>query len=112
MNPMFANITWVYGEQRISAQVNHGVSLMSAAQAANVPHVVGECGGCLSCATCHVVIAPAWVERIHALGIAPSDVEDMMLDVVTTPRQTHSRLSCQLTSRPELDGLELIVPIE
>lgn len=112
MNLPFSIIHWTQGDQRFSQEVDHGVNLMSAAQAAQVPGVVGECGGCLSCATCHVVVTDHWVERVIATVGPPGEVEEMMLDIVSTPRQTHSRLSCQLLSSPELDGLELLVPIE
>src|SRR3546814_3503533 len=27
--------------------------------------VRAECGGCCACATCHVYVAPAWVERLQ-----------------------------------------------
>ena len=38
----------------ISAQVSDGTNMMEAAVANNVPNVIGECGGSLACATCHV----------------------------------------------------------
>jgi ferredoxin, 2Fe-2S len=112
MNLPFSTIHWTHADQRVSHEVDHGINLMAAAQAAQVPDVVGECGGCLSCATCHVVVADHWVERVNAVVGPPGEVEDMMLDIVTTPRQANSRLSCQITSCSQLDGLELIVPTE
>lgn len=112
MTLTFSNITWIHGDQRITGEVDHGVNLMSAAQAFDVPDVIGECGGCLSCATCHVVVADAWVARVNEVIGPAKEVEEMMLDIVTTPRQANSRLSCQLISSPPLDGLELIVPQE
>ncbi|MGD8839917.1 MAG: 2Fe-2S iron-sulfur cluster-binding protein, partial [Gammaproteobacteria bacterium] len=44
----------------ISAEVKDGLNLMEGATANNVPHIEGECGGCLSCATCHVFVDPEW----------------------------------------------------
>ena len=105
-------IIWLVGNERIGADITIGHNLMSAAQDHNVPGIQGECGGCLSCATCHVVVHEDWVDRVNALCGAPEDAEDMMLEVVTTPRQPNSRLSCQLEARAELNGLVLVVPQE
>lgn len=90
----------------ITAEVPDGTTLMEAAIAAGVPRILGECGGNLACATCHVHVAPAW---IAATG-SPDDFEDAMLDAVETPRGPGSRLSCQITASPALDGLVLRVP--
>ena len=79
---------------------------MEAAVAANVPRVIGECGGSLSCATCHVYVAPDWAAKTSDVG----EFEDAMLDVAEAERQPTSRLSCQIKMSPELDGLTLIVP--
>ncbi len=102
-----AHITWQLADgRRIEADVNEGDKLMVAATFENVPGIDGDCGGCLSCATCHVVVDEAWVARVGA-----ADKEElMMLDSAPAPRQPHSRLSCQIVSRPELDGLLVHVP--
>lgn len=101
------NVTWKLPDgSEISANVETGQSLMQAAQANNVPHVLGECGGCLSCATCHVIVPEEWQDKVGG----PEDMEDAMLDITAAPRTPHSRLSCQIEARDELDGLVLIVP--
>ena len=79
---------------------------MEAAVANNVPRVVGECGGSLSCATCHVVVDGAWAARTGTVG----EFEDAMLDVAEAERQPTSRLSCQIKMSADLDGITLIVP--
>jgi 2Fe-2S ferredoxin len=79
---------------------------MEAAVAHNVPNVIGECGGCLSCATCHVYVDPGWYERTGKV----SELEDEMLEITVAERKPNSRLSCQIQSAPELDGLILHVP--
>jgi 2Fe-2S ferredoxin len=38
------------------------------------------------------------------------EVENAMLDIVIAPRQTGSRLSCQLVASSALDGIVLHVP--
>lgn len=62
--------------------------------------IKAECGGCLSCATCHVYVAPEWQDRIPP----PSDEETAMLDEAFEVRD-NSRLSCQILMRADLDGL-------
>jgi 2Fe-2S ferredoxin len=100
--------TWILPDGRsITADVPAGRTLMEAAVAANVPGVVGECGGSLSCATCHVHVAEDWAA---ATG-TPGDFEEAMLDVSDAPRGPTSRLSCQIVMAPSLDGLVLRVPV-
>lgn len=100
-------VHWIMGDgQRISDEVNNGTNLMDAAQLNGIPGIAGECGGCLSCATCHVVVDPAWWDACPPVD----EVENAMLDSVTTPRQACSRLSCQLNASAALDGIVLHVP--
>ena len=89
-----------------SADVANGTSMMQAAVDNNIPNVIGECGGCLSCATCHVYVDETWVAKT---GTA-DDFEDAMLDVAEAERRDTSRLSCQIEASDALDGLVLIVP--
>jgi 2Fe-2S ferredoxin len=100
-------ITWKLKDgKEISADVPVGHNLMEAAVAKNVPNVIGECGGCLSCATCHVYVDEAWYGKTGA----PDDMESDMLEITVAERKPTSRLSCQIKSAPELDGLILHVP--
>lgn len=77
-----------------------GESVMRAALADDIPGIVGECGGELTCATCHVHVDAEWFDRLEPVS---GDEEDMleMLD----NRTEHSRLCCQIRITPELDGL-------
>jgi ferredoxin len=91
------------------SQVVHGVdgqSLLDLAQAAGQP-LEGTCEGQMACSTCHVIIDKGWFDKL------PSAVEDEedMLDLATGARRT-SRLSCQITLTPDLDGLVVHVPAE
>lgn len=100
-------VTWILADGReISAQVAIGHNLMEAAVANNVPNVIGECGGCLSCATCHVYVDPAWVAKTGKAG----EMENDMLEITTAERKETSRLSCQIVASEELDGIVLRVP--
>lgn len=99
------SVTHEDGTQQ-DVQANPGLSLMEALRAANVPGVVAECGGSMSCATCHVIVDANW---LTATG-ETSDMEDDMLDCTTTERETGSRLSCQIALSEELDGLKVSIP--
>ncbi len=81
-----------------------GDSLMQVARAAGLP-VLGECNGSLACATCHVVVDPAWAGRL----LPVSDDEEAMLDTVFSLQPT-SRLSCQIFMTDALDGLCVSLP--
>lgn len=65
----------------------------------------GACEGSLACSTCHVVIDPAWFDRLPE----PTEDEEDMLDLAFGLTRT-SRLGCQLIMSPELDGLVVRLP--
>ena len=69
--------------------------------------VSAECGGACACATCHVYVAADWYEKLTP----PSEAEIDMLDMALAVEPT-SRLSCQITCAPELDGLTVTVAPE
>lgn len=89
-----------------TVDVAEGVSLMEAAVANSIPDIEGACGGCLSCATCHVLVAPDWLDRTGEIGV----FEDAMLDSTDVERSDTSRLSCQIKMSDALDGIMLTVP--
>ena len=100
-------VTWILGDGRqITAEVPIGRNLMEAAVANNVPDVIGECGGCLSCATCHVYVDPDWFAKTGG----PGEMESEMLEFTLVEKRENSRLSCQIESSPVLEGLVLRVP--
>ena len=63
------------------------------------------CGGLCSCATCHVLIDPAWSSRLPARRYE----EKLMLAPLRSFDAQRSRLACQLKVTPALEGLRLIV---
>jgi 2Fe-2S ferredoxin len=83
-----------------------GESLMQAAVAANVKGIEADCGGLLTCATCHVYVREPFASRLPP----PQDDELGMLEFTASPRRPTSRLSCQLELAPALDGLEVDLP--
>lgn len=82
-----------------------GQSAMEVAKRAGVDGIIGECGGSLACATCHVYVDDAWAARIGPPGADESDMLDF-----AGKRRAESRLSCQIRLRPETDGLVLHLP--
>jgi 2Fe-2S ferredoxin len=83
-----------------------GESLMQAAVAANVKGIEADCGGLLTCATCHVYVREPFAGRLPP----PQDDELGMLEFTAAPRRATSRLSCQIRLAPELDGLQVDLP--
>ena len=82
-----------------------GVSVMEAAVKNMVPGIDADCGGACACATCHVYVDDAWVEKT---GKAET-MEESMLDFAYEPK-ANSRLSCQITVSDGLDGLVVHLP--
>ena len=85
-----------------------GESVMAAAVKNGVPGIIGECGGNASCATCHVYVR----EEFGALVGEPDETEDDLLELGVGDRRTSSRLSCQISVTPELEGLTVDIPDE
>lgn len=96
-----------YG-QRQAVEAVPGRSVMETAIGHGVAGVVGQCGGSLACASCHVYVQEPW----SAVVGGPSEMEDDMLDGALAERRPESRLSCQLTVSAELDGLTVEVAPE
>ena len=84
-----------------------GDSVMSTAVRNGVAGIVGQCGGSLSCATCHVYLAAEDQQFFDA----PSEDEDDMLHCTASDREDSSRLSCQLVLREGVD-LHVTIPDE
>jgi 2Fe-2S ferredoxin len=74
-------------------------SAMEVIRDANLP-LSAECGGACACATCHVYVDDAWVDRLPAAQQQEIDMLDFGVAV-----QENSRLSCQIKMSAELDGL-------
>jgi len=86
--------------------VKTGSNLMMGAILNNVRGVDGECGGCLSCATCHVYIDSEWAEQLPE----PDSMELELLEGVSAELRSSSRLGCQITVNAELDGMKVFLP--
>ncbi|MGQ3195944.1 MAG: 2Fe-2S iron-sulfur cluster-binding protein [Hydrogenophaga sp.] len=87
-------------------QTEPGQSLMKAAVDANIQGIEADCGGSLTCATCHVMIGAPWAAMLSAP--VPDEID--MLDFASSPVEADSRLSCQVKLTPEMDGMEVRLP--
>lgn len=88
----------------IKIQAEDGNSLMEAIRDRGTSELLALCGGCCSCATCHVYVDPSFVSKVTPM----SDDEDGLLDI-SAHRQTTSRLSCQIRMAKELEGLKVTI---
>lgn len=101
-------VTYVeYNGTRHEIEVPLGLSVMRGAVDNDVPGIDADCGGACACATCHVYVDPAWLDRT-GLPVAGSQ-EDSMLSFAAVA-QPNSRLSCQIPVSQALDGLIVQLP--
>lgn len=89
-----------------TVELKDGVSVMEGAVKIALPGILAECGGACACATCHVYVDEAWLERIGPAG----DLEASMLEFADGV-EANSRLSCQIKLNASLDGLTVRLPV-
>ena len=99
-------VTTREGEARDLA-ATPGYSVMEIIRHANIDELLALCGGCLSCATCHVYVDPAFADRL-----APMSADEADLLECAEARTDRSRLSCQIVFEPLLDGLSVTIAPE
>lgn len=103
--PQLTIVTRDGAERTVEARA--GWSVMENIRDNGVDEVLALCGGCCSCATCHVHVDEDWRDKV---GPPKPDEEDL-LD--TSDHKTGaSRLSCQILMTAELDGLRVTVAPE
>ena len=84
-----------------------GLSVMEVIRDAGIDELLALCGGCCSCATCHVHVDPAFAAKLPKMGEDENDLLDS-----TSDRDATSRLSCQIAFVPALDGLKVTIAAE
>ncbi len=87
------------GGEEHDIQAPEGENLMVALREQEMD-VEGTCGGCVSCASCHIVLHPDWYEKL-----AEPDEEEKELLAELEHSGPTSRLSCQIIADESLDGL-------
>lgn len=101
------NITYVHPDgTRETLEIVSGKTVMLGAVSHGIDGIVAECGGSAMCATCHVYVEPDQLALLPPM----SDDEDALLDSTAAERRPNSRLSCQITVVPALDGLVVHMP--
>jgi 2Fe-2S ferredoxin len=81
-----------------------GYTVMEAAMVKEVPGIKAECGGACACATCHIYVDAAWVDKINPMD----EYEDAMLESALDRRE-NSRLACQIEITDAMDGFKAVV---
>ncbi|MEB3415808.1 2Fe-2S iron-sulfur cluster-binding protein [Alteriqipengyuania sp. WL0013] len=85
----------------------NGLTVMETIRDNGIDELLALCGGCCSCATCHVHVDPAFMDRLPAM----SEDEDDLLES-SDHRADNSRLSCQIPFTDDLDGLKVTIAPE
>lgn len=94
------------GEEK-NVEAEEGLSVMEAIRDNGFDELLALCGGCCSCATCHVYIDPAFAGELPAR----SEDEDDLLDS-SDYKNEQSRLSCQLPITAAMTGLRVTIAPE
>ncbi|WBX82729.1 2Fe-2S iron-sulfur cluster-binding protein [Sphingosinicella microcystinivorans] len=90
-----------------TVEAENGLSVMEAIRDNGFDELLALCGGCCSCATCHVFVDEAWTDSVGG----PGEDENDLLDS-SDHKQVSSRLSCQIEMSDALDGLKVTIAPE
>ncbi len=93
--------------EETAVDVADGLTVMEAIRDNGFDELLALCGGCCSCATCHVHVDPAFVDRLPGM----SEDEDDLLES-SDHREANSRLGCQIPFTADLDGLKVTIAPE
>lgn len=88
-------------------EVEDGLTVMEAIRDNGFDELLALCGGCCSCATCHVHVDPSFRDKLPQM----SEDEDDLLES-SDHRDDNSRLGCQIPFTPDLDGLKVAIAQE
>ena len=99
-------VTTREGEERV-LNAAAGLSVMEVIRDGGIDELLALCGGCCSCATCHVHVDPEFVSLLPKMGADEDDLLDSSGD-----RDAFSRLSCQIPFEDALDGLRVTIAAE
>jgi ferredoxin, 2Fe-2S len=88
-------------------EAENGLTLMEVIRDNGFDELLALCGGCCSCATCHIHVDPAFADKLPPM----SDDENDLLDSAEDRNET-SRLSCQIPFGDALDGIKVTIARE
>lgn len=94
------------GEER-TVEGDAGLSVMEVLRVNGFDELLALCGGCCSCATCHVHVDPSFTGVLPPMGEDENDLLDS-----SGHRDDTSRLSCQIPFTDALDGLKVRIAEE
>jgi 2Fe-2S ferredoxin len=103
--PKLTVVTREGTEQSIEGET--GLSVMEVIRDAGIDELLALCGGCCSCATCHIHVDPAFADLLPAMTADEDDLLDS-----SDARVPTSRLSCQVPFDDSLDGLRVTIAPE
>ena len=99
-------ITYISKDNKTNTvEVQNGLTGMEGAIQNDIPGIDADCGGGMSCATCHVYVDENWLDKLPQ----KEDGEEDMLDMAFEQKK-NSRLSCQIIVSDEMDGLVVNIP--
>jgi len=84
-----------------------GLTLMEIIRDDGFDELLALCGGCCSCATCHVHVDPSFADKLPEMTEDESDLLDS-----SDHRNETSRLSCQIEMTDALDGVTVTIAQE
>lgn len=93
--------------QESEVEAEEGLSLMEVIRDNGFDELLALCGGCCSCATCHVHVDPGFLD---ALPPRSEDEEDLLES--SDHKTEQSRLSCQVPITAALEGLRVTIAPE
>jgi 2Fe-2S ferredoxin len=105
MMPKLIVVTREGEEREIDAEA--GLSVMEVIRDAGIDEILALCGGCCSCATCHVHVDPEFAAKLPGMSEDENDLLDSSAD-----RDDTSRLSCQVQMTDALDGMRVTIAEE
>lgn len=88
-------------------EVEGGLTVMEAIRDNGFDELLALCGGCCSCATCHVHVDPEFKDKLPEMSVDEDDLLDS-----SDHRDENSRLSCQVPFTADLDGLKVTIAKE
>ncbi|EQB03803.1 hypothetical protein L288_14485 [Sphingobium quisquiliarum P25] len=93
--------------QKVDVKASEGLSLMEIIRDGGVDELLALCGGCCSCATCHIIVDEEFARHLPPI----SADEDDLLDS-SAHRNSRSRLSCQIPFTQALEGIRVTLAPE
>lgn len=91
----------------LEVEAADGLSIMEVVRDSGSDEMMALCGGCCSCATCHIYVDPAFADRLPSMSMDENDLLDS-----SSCRKETSRLSCQIRFAAALDGLRVTIAPE